>query len=57
MAVKVNRRWRLADLTADMRPPTDDDVPIDRDGNRLDSPEKVLAHLERINQERSEQPA
>ncbi len=27
-AVTVTRRWRLADRTADMRPPTDDDVPI-----------------------------
>ena len=57
MAAKVSRRWRLAELTADMRPPTDDDVPLDRDGNPLDSPEKVLAHLERINAERSGQPA
>jgi hypothetical protein len=31
--------------------------PSSRDGNHLGSPEKVLAHLERINQERSEQPA
>jgi hypothetical protein len=57
MAEKATRRWRLADLTADMRPPSDDDVPIDNEGNRLDSPKKVLAHLERINKERSEQPA
>ncbi len=34
------------------RPPTDDDVPIARDGRRLDSPEKVIAFLAEINAER-----
>lgn len=33
-------------------PPTVDDVPITRDGRRLDSPEKVIAFLGEINAER-----
>jgi hypothetical protein len=39
------------DLAGD-RPPTDDDVPITRDGRRLDTPEKVIAFLEEINSRR-----
>jgi hypothetical protein len=34
------------------RPPTDDDVPITRDGRRLDTPDKVIAFLEEINARR-----
>jgi hypothetical protein len=34
------------------RPPTDDDVPITRDGRRLDTPDKVIAFLEEINTRR-----
>ncbi len=50
---EVVRRWDIAELTADMRPPTDDDVPIALDGRRLDTPEKVLAYLEEINAQRA----
>lgn len=52
MVTKVVRRWRIEDLTADMRPPTDDDLPRALDGTVLDTPAKVLAHLERVNAER-----
>jgi hypothetical protein len=34
------------------RPPTNDDVPIARDGRRLDTPDKVIAFLEEINARR-----
>lgn len=40
------------DLAGD-RPPTDDDVPITRDGRRLDSPAKVIAFLDEINADRA----
>jgi hypothetical protein len=33
-------------------PPTDDDVPMTRDGRRPDTPEKVIAFLEEINARR-----
>ena len=39
------------ELAGDL-PPTDDDVPIARDGRRLDTPEKVIAFLAEINAER-----
>jgi hypothetical protein len=39
------------ELAGDL-PPTDDDVPITRDGRRLDTPEKVIAFLAEINAER-----
>lgn len=42
----------VADLVADMRPPTDDDVPIALDGTRLDTPAKVIAYLDEINARR-----
>jgi hypothetical protein len=35
-------------MVAEMRPPTDDDVPIALDGTRLDSAEKVRSYLEAI---------
>jgi hypothetical protein len=57
MTANVSRRWHLADLAADMRPPTEDDVSLDLDDNPLDSPDKVQAHLEWVNAERSEQTA
>jgi hypothetical protein len=37
-------------MVEDAPPPTDDDVPITRDGRRLDSPEKVRAWLDDLNQ-------
>jgi len=52
MGTDVVRRWKVADLVADMRPPTDDDVSFDLDGNPLDSPAKVLEHLERLSRGR-----
>ncbi|MFN8040966.1 MAG: hypothetical protein U0Q07_17250 [Acidimicrobiales bacterium] len=57
MPAHVTPRRELVELLADMRAPTDDDVPIDREGNRLDTPDKVRAHLDRINRERGEHPA
>ena len=33
--------------------PTDDDVPITLDGRRLDTPEKVIAFLHEINEQRA----
>ena len=47
--VEVVRRWEVEELTADMRPLTDDDVPIALDGRRLDTAEKVIAYLHEIN--------
>jgi hypothetical protein len=41
------------DLAGD-RPPTDDDVPISRDGRRLDTPAKVRAFLDEINARRAD---
>jgi hypothetical protein len=41
------------DLAGD-RPPTDDDVPISRDGRRLDTPDKVRAFLDEINARRAD---
>lgn len=52
MASNVARVWDIDELVADMRPPTEDDVPISVEGDLLDTPEKVLAHLNRINEER-----
>ena len=43
----------VAAMAADMRPPTDDDVPIILDGRRLDTPEKVIAFLHEINEQRA----
>ena len=39
------------ELAGDL-PPTADDVPITRDGRRLNTPEKVTAFLREINAER-----
>jgi integrase len=43
----------VAAMVADMRPPTDDDVPSTLDGRRLDTPEKVIAFLQEINEQRA----
>ncbi|MBA3288151.1 MAG: hypothetical protein H0U21_09035 [Acidimicrobiia bacterium] len=53
MSIKVVGRCETARELAGDRPPTDDDVPIARDGRRLDTPAKVRAFLEEINAERS----
>jgi hypothetical protein len=51
VAVQPVRTWReIAQMVEDAPPPTDDDVPITRDGRRLDSPEKVRAWLDDLNQ-------
>ncbi len=42
----------VAAMVADMRPPTDDDVPIALDGTPLDTPAKVIAYLEEIDARR-----
>ena len=42
----------VAAMVADMRPPTDDDIPIALDGTPLDTPAKVIAYLEEINARR-----
>ena len=46
------RHWSVEELFADAGPPTDDDVSITSDGRRLNSPDKVIAFLEEINQKR-----
>jgi hypothetical protein len=46
------RELRIAELVADMRPPTDDDVPMTVDWEPLDTREKLVAYLEAINRRR-----
>jgi hypothetical protein len=52
MSEQVVRRGRVSELTADLRPPTDDDVPLALDATRLDTVDKLIAHLDRVNAER-----
>lgn len=52
VATKVVRRWTVEEFFAGSASPTDDDVPIADDGRRLDSPEKVIAYVDEINQRR-----
>lgn len=52
MGDQVLRRWSISELTSDMRPPTDDDVPIALDGTRLDTVDKLINHLDQVNAER-----
>jgi len=47
----VTKRWESARELFGDAPPTEDDVPIARDGRRLDTPEKLLAFLEEIRSE------
>jgi hypothetical protein len=49
---KVVGRWTIDEFFGDMRPPTDDDVPIALDGTQLDTPEKLIAYLRKINASR-----
>jgi hypothetical protein len=49
----VVRSWRSAKEIAGTEPPTDDDVPITLAGRRLDTPEKVLAFINEINEQRA----
>ena len=46
------RELTIAELVADMRPPTDDDVPMTLDWEPLDTREKLVAYLEAINRRR-----
>lgn len=39
----------MEEFFADSRPPTDDDVPIAADGRVLDTPAKVIAYIDEIN--------
>ena len=42
------RELRIAELVADMRPPTDDDVPMTLDWEPLDTRAKLVAYLKAI---------
>jgi hypothetical protein len=48
------REIELDELCREMGPPTDDEVPTALDGTRLDTKEKLIAHLERINNHRDQ---
>lgn len=52
MATKDARVREIDELIADMRPPTKDDIPVALNGEVLDTPEKVVEHLTRINETR-----
>lgn len=45
-------RWTMEEFFAGTHPPTDDEVPTALDGTRLDTPAKLLEHLDKINLER-----
>lgn len=47
------RSWTVEEFFADAAPPTEDDVPITRDGRRLDTPAKVIAFIDEINAARN----
>jgi hypothetical protein len=47
------RALAIADILADARPPTDDDVPMTLDWEPLDTREKLIAFLEEINRRRA----
>ncbi len=49
----VVRSWPSAKEVSGTKPPTDDDVPITLDGRRLDTPEKVIAFVHKINEQRA----
>ena len=46
------RHIDVASTVRDIRPPTDDDVPMTSDWQPLDSKEKLLAYLAEINEAR-----
>ena len=54
IAEQVDEILDVTAMVADMRPPSDDDVPIALDGTRLDTPAKVIAYLEQINARRGD---
>ena len=48
-------RWtreQIREMFSGLPPPTADDVPITRDGRRLDTPDKVRAFLDELNARR-----
>lgn len=47
------RSWRSARDLVGVAPPADDDVSITIDGRRLDTPEKVIAFIDEVNERRS----
>jgi len=49
MSAEIVGHWTVSEFFGDMRPPTEDDVPIALDGTRLDTTEKVVAYLREIN--------
>jgi hypothetical protein len=49
VAERTVRVWTVEAFFADSRPPTDDDVPIAADGRVLDTPAKVIAYIDEIN--------
>ena len=52
MADSGVRHVDIDSLVADMRPPTEDDVPMTSDWQPLDTKDKLLAYLNRINEAR-----
>jgi len=52
MADSGLRHIDIDSLVDDMRPPTDDDVPMTSDWQPLDTKDKLLAYLDRINEAR-----
>jgi hypothetical protein len=44
--------WTVEEFFADSRPPTDDDLPIAADGRVLDTPAKVIAYIDEMNDTR-----
>ena len=48
VSTQVVGRWTIEEFFRDLRPPTDDDVPIALDGTPLDTADKVLAYLREI---------
>lgn len=48
------RRIDVESVVQNMRPPTDDDVPMTLDWEPLDTKEKLLAYLSEINEAREQ---
>ena len=51
------RHIEIDSLVADMRPPNEDDVPITSDWQPLDTKDKLLGYLNRINEAREQDRA
>jgi hypothetical protein len=52
MAEQARRQIDIDALRRDMRPPTDDDVPMTSDWQPLDTKDKLVAYLTEINEAR-----